>query len=394
MSEWREVTLGDVATISWGDTSTTKAAYAKSGFPAYSATGQDGLLPYADHTEDGVVISAIGAQCGKTWYAAGSWSCIKNTLWMRGKPGLDTRFLFYATSRQDLWPRRGAAQPFIGLGDAKAMRLRIPDDVTQVAIGTVLGSMDKLIENNRRRVEVLEEMARAIYREWFVKFRYPGHEDVPLVDSPLGRIPEGWVVSRLGAIVDFTMGQSPKSEFYNVQGNGLPFHQGVADFGRHFPTTRKWCSVQGRSALAGDVLVSVRAPVGRINVADTEMTIGRGLAALRAKDGRQALLLERLRETFEVEDSLGNDGAIFKSLGRAEFVSIPVLVPTDAVADAANAILTDNLGSIRALSHSIQRLTELRDLLLPKLVTGQIDVSTLDLDALISSTSSQKEMAS
>ncbi|MEI2819952.1 MAG: hypothetical protein V9E81_06890 [Marmoricola sp.] len=98
--------------------------------------------------------------------------------------------------------------------------------------------MDKLIENNRRRVEVLEEMARAIYREWFVKFHYPGHEDVPLVDSPLGRIPEGWVVSyRLGAASTSRMGQTPKSEFYNLRGNGLPFHQEplIRDLVEHSP---------------------------------------------------------------------------------------------------------------------------------------------------------------
>ena len=263
------------------------------------------------------------------------------------------------------------------------VRVAVPDIPTQQVIAEVLDTVDALIENNRRRVAVLEEMARAIYREWFVKFRYSGHEDVPLVESALGPIPDGWQVSTLAAIADFTMGQSPKSEFYNDEGIGKPFHQGVADFGRYFPTTRKWCSVEGRSAEDGDVLISVRAPVGRINVADTAITIGRGLAAVRAKDGRQGLLLGHLREAFAVEDSMGNDGAIFKSLGKAEFASIPVVIPPSAVAESGNMILNENFGMIRALSHSMQRLSALRDLLLPKLVTGQIDVSALDLDALL-----------
>lgn len=253
----------------------------------------------------------------------------------------------------------------------------------QTASAEILGSIDDLIENNRRRVEVLEEMARSIYREWFVKFRYPGHEDVPLVDSPLGPIPEGWEVSTLAASADITMGQSPKSQFYNEEGVGKPFHQGVTDFGLHFPATRKWCSVDGRSAEAGDILISVRAPVGRLNVADVDITIGRGLSGVRAKDGRQALLLGHLREAFSEEDSMGNDGAIFKSLGKSELAAVPVLVVSDGVADAAERLLADNLLMIRTLTQATHRLASLRDLLLPKLVTGQIDVSSLDLDALV-----------
>ncbi|MGB3762108.1 MAG: restriction endonuclease subunit S [Ornithinimicrobium sp.] len=277
----------------------------------------------------------------------------------------------------------GSAQQHFNVGSAKAMKVRLPDRAGQDRIAEILCSLNDLIENNRRRVEILEEMARAIYREWFVEFRYPGHVDVPVVDSTLGPVPEGWEASTLGDVTDVTSGQSPKSEFYNEDGIGKPFHQGVADFGPHFPRTRKWCSIEGRSAFDGDVLISVRAPVGRINVADSDITIGRGLAAVRAKGGKQALLLGQLREVFAEEDSMGNDGAIFKSLSKAEFSSLPALVPPDDLANAAEEVLSDNLAMIRALSHATRQLSDLRDLLLPKLVTGQIDVSALDLGALL-----------
>lgn len=306
------------------------------------------------------------------------------------KPGVevDRRFLYYSmlsdTSRSQIRATAtGATVRHTAPERIYRVSISFPSLPVQEFVGEVLGSMDDLIKNNRRRVEVLEAIARAIYREWFVNFRYPGHGDVPLVDSALGPIPEGWEVSTLGAIADITSGQSPKSEFYNEDGVGKPFYQGVADFGPHFPRTRKWCSVEGRSASDGDVLISVRAPVGRINIADTDITIGRGLAAVRAKDGRQALLLGHLREVFAEEDSMGNDGAIFKSLSKAELSSIAVLVPPDEVAEAANEVLSDNLAMIRALSQATRHLSYLRDLLLPKLVTGQIDVSALDLDAML-----------
>jgi type I restriction enzyme S subunit len=278
---------------------------------------------------------------------------------------------------------RGTTQDNLSLEKLLSFRFPIPGAGERSAIARTLRSIDELIENNRRRVEVLEEVARAMYREWFVRFRYPGHEEVPLVGSALGPIPNGWTVSSLKNVAHITMGQSPKSEFYNDEGTGKAFHQGVTDFGSHFPVTRKWCSAGGRSAAAGDILLSVRAPVGRINIADRDITIGRGLAALHAKDGRQGLLLGRLREAFAKEDSMGNDGAIFKSLGKAELAAVPMVIAPGEVADAANAVLADNLRTIRALSESCQRLASLRDLLLPKLVTGQIDVSALNLDALI-----------
>ena len=199
MSEWRETTLGQIATVAWGDTTLTKAAYVESGVPAFSASGRDGYLPEAHRKGDGVVVSAIGAQCGKTWFARGEWSCIKNTLWYQPKAGHDGRFLYFLTSNPEAWPKRGAAQPFISLGDAKALRLTIPEPPTQRRISAVLGVIDDLIENHRRRIGLLEQMAQDIYREWFVRFRYPGHEDATFVDSALGPIPEGW---RVGTVRD------------------------------------------------------------------------------------------------------------------------------------------------------------------------------------------------
>jgi type I restriction enzyme S subunit len=303
------------------------------------------------------------------------------------------RFITFAlrTPEHQKWMQafcsHGATMASLNQAIVRQIPLPDLDSAHQELAVAVLQSIDNLIENNRRRVEVLEAVSRAIYREWFVKFRYPGHEDVPLIDSTLGRIPDGWQLASLAGIAHITMGQSPKSEFYNFDAIGKPFHQGVADFGTHFPSTRKWCSVEGRSASDGDVLVSVRAPVGRINVADTDITIGRGLAALRAKDGRQGLLLGQLREVFAEEDSMGNDGAIYKSLGKTEFGAIRVLVPPGSIADAADEVLTQNLAMIRAMSGSVRRLSALRDLLLPKLATGQIDVSTLHLDALVSTSS-------
>jgi len=128
---WQAKKLGDLADISWGDTSTTKASYVEEGYAAYSASGLDGKLDHYDFDRTGIVLSAIGAQCGRTWLARGKWSCIKNTIrfWSKDEC-VSTEFLFVATEGQDFWPRRGAAQPFISQGDAERKELLIPDRAT------------------------------------------------------------------------------------------------------------------------------------------------------------------------------------------------------------------------------------------------------------------------
>ncbi len=102
---------------------------------------------------------------------------------------------------------------------------------TQHKIAAILSAYDDLIENNARRIAILEEMAQSLYKEWFVHFRFPGREKISMVESEMGRIPEGWEVRKLGDICLITMGQSPPSQFYNETGNGLSFHQGVSNFG-------------------------------------------------------------------------------------------------------------------------------------------------------------------
>jgi len=196
---------------------------------------------------------------------------------------VDTRFLFYYFFGEE-WRKTisqnmnlGSTVDRIPIISFPKFEIYLPPLPTQRKIAAILSAYDDLIENNTRRIKILEEMAQALYREWFVKLRFPGHEKVKMVESELGMVPEGWEVKCLSDVCNIVMGQSPKSEFYNDIGEGLPFHQGVTDFGDRFPTDRKYCTVMNRIAEAGDILFSVRAPVGRINISDKKIVIGRGL---------------------------------------------------------------------------------------------------------------------
>ena len=174
------------------------------------------------------------------------------------------------------------------------------------------------------------------------------------------------------------MGQSPKSEYYNDIGEGLPFHQGVSDFGNRFPTHTKWTTVDNRVAESGDILFSVRAPVGRINVAPDRLVVGRGLSAIRALDENQNFLLVQLKEEFAVEDSIGG-GTIFNAVTKKDMESIALLRPTSLVVEEFEAVVAPMADLVANLSQQNIALREARDLLLPRLVSGELDVSELDL---------------
>lgn len=245
----------------------------------------------------------------------------------------------------------------------------VPDKTTQKSIVFILKSYDDLIENNRRRIQLLEEAARLLYREWFVHLRFPGHEHVRIVDG----VPEGWEKKPQGEIADITMGQSPKSIYYNEEGNGLPFHQGVSNFGVRFPSHQTYCTVQKRLAEPGDILFSVRAPVGRINLTVDKIVIGRGLAAIRSNRNQQNLLFYALKSHFFKEDIMGG-GTIFASITKKDLYEVELMQPTDRLAEMFIEHVRPIDLQIENLQQTIDGLTKARDLLLPRLMNGEIAV--------------------
>ena len=205
-----------------------------------------------------------------------------------------------------------------------------------------------------------------------MKFRFAGHESV---DLELGKIPAGWEMTELGIICSIVMGQSPSSQFYNERKEGLPFHQGVTDFGDYFPTDRVYCTVENRIAESGDILFSVRAPVGRINIANKRIVIGRGLAAIRSKVGNQTFILWQLKELFQKEDIIGN-GSIFKAVTKEDVHKINILKPPSSIITQFEEVAHPILAAIKAMIDKNAALRRTRDLLLPQLISGEIDVSS------------------
>jgi type I restriction enzyme S subunit len=301
----------------------------------------------------------------------------------RGKKNISDNDFVYYLSKTNL-VRDTAVNSMTGASgrqraDIKAVKkisISLPPPLTQKRIASILSAYDDLIEVNNQRIKLLEQTARELYKEWFVRMRFPGYKQAKFKKG----VPDNWKTIAISDVVDFKMGQSPKSEFYNEDGIGLPFHQGVGNYGLRFPEHKVFCSVNGRIANEGDVLFSVRAPVGRLNIADRKLIIGRGLAALRHKKGLNNYLFYLLQNEFSKEDLIGN-GSIFNSVGKDELKKFKIFDVGD-LAKKFNDFVEPIDKQLLVLIHQNTQLRQIRDRLLPRLISGKLQVSESEFTEL------------
>ncbi|MCK5836050.1 MAG: restriction endonuclease subunit S [Desulfobacula sp.] len=263
----------------------------------------------------------------------------------------------------------GATVNRLPIKDFPDFKISIPALDKQKIIIDILSVYDDLIENNRRRIQLLEESAQLLYKEWFVHLRFPGHNHLVMIDN----FPKKWTKQKLFNIADITMGQSPKSEFYNENNNGLPFHQGVKNYGFRFVENSTYCTKPTRLAAAGDILCSVRAPVGRINITLEKIILGRGLSSIRSKDGFQSYLFYCLKNYFFKEDLIGN-GAIYASVTQKDMKNIELCYPHKTLIKCFEKISKPIDEQIANLTFQNRRLSQARDQLLPRLMKGEIKI--------------------
>ena len=264
---------------------------------------------------------------------------------------------------------KGTAQKAVPISGIKTLEIELPSLKSQKRIADILSAYDDLIENNRKQIKLLEEAAQRLYKEWFVDLHFPGHENTKIVDG----VPEGWNEKTLSQVANVIMGQSPKSEFYNSEKKGLPFHQGVGSYGVRFVMDDIYSTLYTRIAEPNSILFSVRAPVGRLNITKNKVVIGRGLAAINQTDGCQSYLYYLLKNKFFKDNIVGN-GSIFASVSKDELLNQKFLIPERNLMMQFEKIVSQMDKQIENLDSKNKKLIEARDRLLPKLMSGEVEV--------------------
>lgn len=188
-----------------------------------------------------------------------------------------------------------------------------------------------------------------------------------------------WIEGSLSDIADITMGQSPSGSSYNEGGIGAIFFQGRAEFSFRFPTIRLYTTEPKRMACANDILMSVRAPVGDLNIAHTDCCIGRGLAAIHSKTNHQSFVLYTMFSLRKQLDVFNGEGTVFGSINRNSLNDMPILIPSDETIEKFERIVAPMDAAIRNNYDEICRLQAIRDTLLPRLMSGELDISELDI---------------
>ena len=216
----------------------------------------------------------------------------------------------------------------------------------------------------------LEEQAQALYKSWFVDFE--PFKDGKFVESELGMIPEGWRVGQLSEIAKITMGQSPSGTSFNEDGNGIVFYQGRTEFGFRFPSIRLFTTEPTRYAEPDSVLLSVRAPVGDVNIASQRCCIGRGLASIESISGNSSFILYTILSLRSTLDRYNGEGTVFGSVNRKELESLSVIIPPENIQNRFEQIASTLDEEIKSKSKELNQLSESRDSLLPRLMSGEI----------------------
>ena len=302
---------------------------------------------------------------------------------------LDKKFAYYLISSNMVKQQLGAAAQQTKIRHTSPDKIKdctvwLPSLAEQKQIGQLLFDIDRKIEINRAINHNLEAIAKQLYDYWFVQFDFPDENGKPYKSSGgtmvynenLKRnIPEGWNDGIFADIANITMGQSPDGSSYNETGEGEIFYQGSTDFGIRFPSVRMYTTSPTRYAKQGDILMSVRAPVGAVNIANSDCCIGRGLSAINSMIGSITYIYYVVHYLKVRFDNLNAAGTTFGSITKDELFNLPVVVPSNDMIERFEVICKPIFNKQMEIGFEIESLDKQRNELLPLLMNGQASLN-------------------
>ena len=345
------------------------------------------------------VISTVRPNRKSFFYFAGEWeNAIASTGFAIVSPmNLGDSEYLQAILTSDLAVRfyenicEGAAYPAFNPSRLAELVVPWPSKQTRTELGNIVMNLQLKIELNNAQSKTLEDIAQTIFKSWFIDFdpvkaKMAGEKPVgmdaataalfhdSMDESEIGLIPKDWRVKKFGEVNNLLMGQSPPGDTYNSDGEGLPFYQGRTDFGFRFPKQRIFCTQENRVALSGETLISVRAPVGDVNQAIEKCIIGRGVASALHKSNSGAYTFSLLKSLYPRLAYFNGEGTVFGAINRSDFNNMLIVEPPASLVESFEAICGPMNAKIRSLFLSSEALIQLRDSLLPRLISGELQI--------------------
>ena len=360
----------------------------------YPVVGSTSIIGYHNRYKanpPGVVTGRSGS-LGFVQYIRDKYWPHNTCLWVRDFKGNFPRYVYYHLLTLDLTRfNSGVGVPTLNRNDLDTLETAIPALPTQRKIAAILSTYDNLIENNLRRIKILEEMAQLVYREWFVKFRFPGHENVRMAESEMGPIPEGWKVRNVTDVPCFrfvcenvTPYEGVKKYFATADVRGIE----IVGEGITYTFEKKPSRAQKQPPVDSVWFARMKDTYKVLVFTDVnkrwakECMLSSGFAGFQASDkGWLGYLYCTIKsDAFHEEKNRYCTGATQMSLTNEGLKRIQVLAPDHRTAIAFNQFTAPGVNEILVLQalNAVLRLT--RDLLLPKLISGELDVSELDID--------------
>jgi type I restriction enzyme S subunit len=401
VTKWETARLGDIIDIFDSQRVPLNSRQRKVRQGPYPYYGAQGVIDYIDeYIFDGrhILVAEDGENLNSrklplALFAKGKFWVNNHAHIIRANPKFaDDIYLLACLNTADIKAYvTGAAQPKLSQANMRLIEIPLPPLPTQRRIASILSAYDDLIENNNKRIKILEEMARMLYREWFVHFRFPGHEKVKMVDSPLGKIPEGWEVVKLGEFGKVITGKTPSTLRTDYYGNFMPFVKTPSMHGKiYVDSVEDFLSKEGADSQKGKTLpagtpivncIGALAGVVGLTIEPCQTNQQINAVVLSKNETREFIYFSlcNLRDTIRNQ---GSTGATMINLSKGKFEGLDLMRPRRNLMESFHGIVEPLFLQVRNSQLKNINLRQTRDLLLPRLISGDIDVDSMSIEGV------------
>ena len=388
-NNWKTTILGDLVSLKTGKLN-SNAADPHGEYPFFTCSQENFKTSTYSFDTEAVLLGGNNANgIYPLKFFKGKFDAYQRTYIIRSvnEKSLNNRFLFYSLRpKLDILKSisTGAATKFLTLGLLKNLEITLPPITIQHKIASILSAYDDLIENNLRRIKILEEMAQLIYREWFVHFRFPGHEKVRFVDSELGKIPEGWDIVMLKEIVE-NINKSTIAGDHLSERKYIPIDC-IPRKSLFLEETKNWEEAQSSLILfeENDILFGAMRPYFHKVIISPIKGVTRKtcfvLRPIKEVHLAYSLMLIFQSETVDYANAHSRGSTIPYAVWAGSLANKKILLPDEKIIEKYQDIVFPMIKKLQSFFPINNNLRQTRDLLLPRLISGEIDVSDLDIE--------------